>query len=93
MVTCDFRSLTSQPEVPKKANQGLGSSVEKVLVLVLSPRGIKPKTVQRMPKGGPPCKMELNRKTRHIKHGHTVLCVRGKIRLGHKKEKRENTDG
>ena len=38
MVTCDFRSLTSQPEVPKKANQGLGSSVEKVLVL--SPRGI-----------------------------------------------------
>ena len=37
--------------------------------------------------------IRLNRKTRHIKHGHTVLCVRGKIRLGHKKEKRENTDG
>lgn len=61
MVTCDFRSLTSQPEVPKKANQGLCSSVEKVLVL--SPRSIKPQTVQQIPKGGPPCKMELNRKT------------------------------
>ena len=82
---------TPQTEGPKKASQGLCSSVEKVLVL--SPRGIKAQPVQRIPKGEPACKMELNRKTRHIKHGHTVLCVRGKIRLGHKKEKRENTDG
>lgn len=90
MVTCDFRSLTSQPEVPKKANQGLCSSVEKVLAL--SPRSIKPQTATD-PKGRASLQNGIEQENRHIKHGHTVLSVRGKICLGHKKEKRENSDG